>query len=196
MRNHSPSRFRTVENPRRKHRAEVGRADEPNIAALSGRGRSLLKRLYDRAGNSALNGPFTGQYPGGMNSRTIQRDRENSRREIRHKYNRLCLTESPVYAIYVPTRSSSIFLSLSIILFTLDRMIYYAVYHHILCFTFLSILRLRISTSIYITSILLNRWIFQNVGNLFSSCSGVFLFSYLFRRCLLPFLLCLQRIGR
>lgn len=72
----SLSRLRPVEDPRRKHGTEVGRT---NVVALSGKTGSLLKRLYGRTGNSALDGPFTGRYPGEMNSQTIQRDSENSR---------------------------------------------------------------------------------------------------------------------
>lgn len=74
----SLSRLRPVENPRRKHCAEVGRAGEWNVVALSKRTGSLLKRLYDRVGNLVLNGPFTGRYPDEMNSWAIQHDRENS----------------------------------------------------------------------------------------------------------------------
>lgn len=65
----SLSRLRPVENPQRKHRAEVGRASErawwryPREKLGS-----LLKRLYDRTGNSALDGPFTRRYSDEMNS--------------------------------------------------------------------------------------------------------------------------------
>ncbi|KYN40063.1 hypothetical protein ALC56_05526 [Trachymyrmex septentrionalis] len=57
----SLSLLRPVENPRRKHCAEVGRTSEWKVVALSERTESLLKRLYDRVGNSrkVLNGPFT-----------------------------------------------------------------------------------------------------------------------------------------